>query len=1403
MSEPLFKIWLTIGLPPRIAQLDRHLLAELQQKFDAKPRPIEGREPIKEKALYFVDFIKQRIKEELNSISSLRLRYQQFNKMVSHAATEEERKTHILTFAKELGASKNKLAKDKQAFKRWFGQDVVVERYQRRLVETERKVAFYLGRLGTWSHKLLMDHSIEGKQHRLWRRLDLEALLKPLLAYDGDSRVRIAAFQCLAQTIKGLPCAQQESGVSEGTLQYVFRSSLEHRQETWIQTEAVTLLASLSPSSLVIVLQRRLSNPAAGDDLFVRRCCVRLLCQHRAGHETLHALLGNVLKDPSPAVRQTLAQSILRGDAVEHSQVITTLRHLALEDDSPQVRAMALLQLPKLTTDPGTFASATDIMTRSLTQERNDFVLRVGFKVAHEIHRGLVEPHREESEPSGEMASQWRQAVLVPIEQQHQHADQLTVRRWAAQAREQIWCHADEQRHQLEKQLRQSANKIIPGQRKTINAQDVLNNADEDTLGRVMSTIAQEDYGFDLAPGKRRARLTRGHVFGFRSWRLLHELRRSATDKRQGFRHTTGRIFKGTIRAPSGILSELAETKVPGEPLFVSKEAGWRPYLPLVDEVISCIDEGVSATTVRFYSSEGVTELTPPSSFSRRLRARIKLTARFARYARMRNWEDGDQAAPDSYLQALQQLGFDVRFRAYDKEGGFAPSTDPAVQRFFPVAVPFVDPEATRQLQDYFFSVYENSLTDLAIFLTGMSAVFASRHLYVNYQLRQSRARLPLVVGGWGTRGKSGTERLKAALFNALGYGVVSKTSGCEAMFLHAPAYGKLREMFLFRPYDKATIWEQGNVMRLADKLGVEVFLWECMALTPSYVSVLQQEWVRDDIATITNTYPDHEDLQGPAGVNIPEVMTNFIPKNSVLLSSEEQMSPILRTSAEQKKTRMVSVGWLEAGLLPEDMLSRFPYEEHPFNIALVLSMADELEVDHDYALKEMADRVVADLGVLKAYPIADVGHRQLEFVMGMSANERFGCLTNWERMKFADHTWEDEPNVWLTTVVNNRSDRVARSQVFANILVEDLSADRHFLIGTNLEGLTGYIKEGWQSYIEKISLRPNKSEAPLDILKKMARHMRIPHQESHVIARLNVMLCAYENLTDIEPLLALWNDDEALAEALTELEFDETHVLIGHLQNYRQGYEEYQTLADKLQQAGADRRADANENIDKQFHQLMWQWFERKLVLIEDPQTSGEQIIQRIADETPPGIHNRIMGMQNIKGTGLDYVYRWQAWELCHKACMDLMSDDNHDINQALLTLVNFREYGILSEAFVRDSVEKARNQTTMQTETRHVDLQVILSNLDATMKKCTPQGRTNNSGFISTVAQGLESFLDAGDAVKRRKHANKIYKDLAEQRISHERAAIELQALNKRQKGGWFVSQVNAIRSEKKDRK
>jgi len=710
--------------------------------------------------------------------------------------------------------------------------------------------------------------------------------------------------------------------------------------------------------------------------------------------------------------------------------------------------------------------------------------------------------------------------------------------------------------------------------------------------------------------------------------------------------------------------------------------------------------------------------------------------------------------------------------------------------------LPFSATDLAERMQDYFFSVYENSLQDLGLFLVGMMAWFFGRHLYLGNVIRNTRRSIPLVIGGWGTRGKSGTERIKAALFNALGHSVVSKTSGCEAMFLHAHPGGKLREMFLFRPYDKATIWEQVDVLRISRQLGTHVFLWECMGLTPSYVAILQQQWVKDDVSTITNTYPDHEDLQGPAGINIPEVMTNFIPHNSTLITSEEQMAPILREAAAQRNTDFHTIGWLEAGLLTPDLLERFPYAEHPYNIALVIKMGEELGIDADFSIKEMADRVVPDLGVLKASPPAPLQGRILEFINGMSANERFGCLGNFERMNFSQQDPYQEPGIWLTSVVNNRADRVARSRVFSSILVNDVSIDRHFLIGTNLDGLLNYIREDWTSFAETLTLWPeNGSAQPLEILELAAQRMRIPFREEHLTGRLVAMLQGLGITAELEALGQLWASPERLAEQLEQYEPGERVVeLLTHIGQLADSYREYQEFATRLAAAGQSVEAA----LDDAFRMLLWSWFERKLVVIEDAHTSGNRIIRKITQETPPGLHNRIMGMQNIKGTGLDFVYRWQAWEACYQAGQDLKSRDRTVAESGLRALSSFQEYGVLCDEYVRATVAEVKHSQTAQTELFQGELTVILSNLESAMQRVNAElsmSGGSGSGVMSRLLVHVEAFLDAGDAVKRRKKANQIYRDLAAERISHERAALELQALTKRQKGGWLQHRFGEI--------
>jgi hypothetical protein len=395
--------------------------------------------------------------------------------------------------------------------------------------------------------------------------------------------------------------------------------------------------------------------------------------------------------------------------------------------------------------------------------------------------------------------------------------------------------------------------------------------------------------------------------------------------------------------------------------------------------------------------------------------------------------------------------------------------------------------------------------------------------------------------------------------------------------------------------------------------------------------------------------------------------------------------------------------------------------------------------------------------------------------------------------MGFTDQDPYQEPAMWLTTVVNNRADRVSRSRVFSSILVNDISVDRNFLIGTNLDGLRNYIREDWASRAESLSLWSEAAATgPSAVLEQAARRMRIPFREEHVKGRLRAMLAGMGITAELDALSELWNAPDALQNRLQTYEpASLVEALMTHLADLARAYREYHEFAGQVASAGRS----VDPALDAAFRSLLHKWFERKLVVIENPHTSGNQIIDRITNETPPGLHNRIMGMQNIKGTGLDFVYRWQAWETCHQACQELRSKPRDVAESGLRTLSAFQEYGVLCEETVRATVEEVRHSQNAQSELFQGELTVILSNLDNAMERVNRQLSTSGdggSGALSKLLSYTEAFLDSGDAVKRRKRANRIYQDLSSERISHERAALELQALNKRQKGGWLQRRV-----------
>ncbi|HVK93978.1 MAG TPA: hypothetical protein VM571_04550 [Noviherbaspirillum sp.] len=1356
-------------LQPHEVRLERRHVAMLAADWPAWLERQDARH-IYPAELLAARYMQSHITRLVQDIATLRAGQGDFTRRYAVGRSDEDRRRIILDYAQELGATGTQLRGDAKAFRRWFGADAVQDRARIRISNAERMLSFCLQSLGRIGVRYL--GSVKD-QEVAWSVLALEDMILPLLKWDGDARVRTEAFRALARVLQTVSPQLAMHAISDTTTAYLYRAALDKRLDVWIQREALLLLSMIAQDKFADVVAQRLREKAGGDDLFVRRYAIELMGTVPTLASKQEQLYAAALDDPSPFVRQGVAQSLVaaRDEIVRNCWPV-----LGLDDPVVQVRAAALIQLPRLVLNETLYEDALAWMATALQGERDVFCLRVALKAVEDGTLALNDARR----------TQWVALLLPLIEYLHVESQALTVRRWAAETRERILCRTDPQSEALAQQFASIARDCTPGGTPKALPMTDATTTDTDRMGRVLACLSQRDHGIGLERQRNGWRAWRGHRFGFRLWRLLHEWNHPSPDKRQAFNHTTGRTFQGTVRAPSAILSELAQTKVPGEPLHMGSEAGWRPYLPLVDELLSLLDESPSAGPLRLYTAEGITEVAAPGGLTKRLAMRATLTRQFEQFAAARNWTEGSASHPASYLRMISALGFQVRYRPYPNT-----SPDTAVTRFFPALAALPIPELQSRMENYFFSPYDNSLFDLGIFIGLSIAGFVGQHVWVNHRMRQARNGIPLVVGGWGTRGKSGTERLKAAMFNAMGYSIVSKTTGCEAMFLYSPAQGDLREMFLFRPYDKATIWEQYNVVRLAHRLGCEVFLWECMALTPAFVRLLQRAWMRDDYATLTNTFPDHEDLQGPAGINIPQVMTEFIPKQRVLLTTEEQMRPILQTAADQLGTELKGVGWLESGMIAPDILARFPYQEHPDNIALVAALGAEMGIGYDFALKAMADRVVPDLGVLKTFPVAQVSTRQLEFSNGMSANERYGCLGNWKRLGFDRQDPYTEPSVCISTVVNNRADRIARSRVFAGVLTQDLRADFHVLIGSNLDGLRGYLREAWDAHAQGLTLWPQHGadSGAANMLATLARDYRIVHTAAHVAARLGVMLQGIGAPAD---LVAHSGNPQTLESSLSPLGLAHAKEVIHFHTRDVTTLQEYAVLEQRCQHAGNKPEPE----LDQALRQQLWQWFEQRIVVVENYYASGDAVIAAIRDATPPGFHNRIMGLQNIKGTGLDFVYRWLAWDTCHRACKDLLSRDTTQQRRGLSSLAGFQEYGLLSETEVAAALAAVQDTPFGQQEPVRAELAAVASQLKSKMSEVLASiNTTRSNGWTEKVIDTVEAFLDAGDAVWRRKQADRIYNDLVNRRIGEARAALELQALTRRQKGGWLMGAIEGL--------
>lgn len=600
----------------------------------------------------WIDFLHHHATQLLNNIDRLQSLRQEFQNRIHNAATAGESRAHILWFAKALGATPRQLKKDEQALSRWFGADAVLERAERQRNESEFELCFCLQRLGSlWLQRLTaLDDANTAEQ--CWRQSGFEKIITPLLSYEGDKRVRIAAFKALAEGVSGLPQNLQEVSMAPNINQYIYRLALEKTATVWLQTAALELLASLAPAAFAKVLELRLLQHGEGDDLFVRHHAVLLLAHHHLLINPLPPLLANIHADPSPFVRQALATIL---PSIPIATAKENYARLVLQDDSPQVRAAALTMTPLLVINPELFTAILANVATVLAQEQNSFALRTCMRFMVDAHQTLL----TNKQPS--LCLQWQQTLTPALTRLYNQATDIAVRHWSAQYHERLWAQETTDRYALLRALQTFTQHIKPGKRKSLRK--FLKHTPSDTIYRLLAVIAQRDYSFEIEEDWLGTFLTRGSVFGVKPWRILHELRHPGTEKRQAHAHTIGRIYFGNIHIPSVIMSELSETKVPGEPLFLTKEKGWRPYLPLVDEMLSILR--LVAKPMQIFTSEGITTVKPPRWLWQRMWAWLLINWHFFQIARLRN---GSQQEITDYVAFFRNLHFAIQWRSYGLE---------------------------------------------------------------------------------------------------------------------------------------------------------------------------------------------------------------------------------------------------------------------------------------------------------------------------------------------------------------------------------------------------------------------------------------------------------------------------------------------------------------------------------------------------------------------------------------------------------------------------------------------------------------------------------------------------------------------------------------------------------------
>ena len=304
------------------------------------------------------------------------------------------------------------------------------------------------------------------------------------------------------------------------------------------------------------------------------------------------------------------------------------------------------------------------------------------------------------------------------------------------------------------------------------------------------------------------------------------------------------------------------------------------------------------------------------------------------------------------------------------------------------------------------------------------------------YYHLNSVANIPIRIHVNGTRGKSSVTRLIAAGLRENGLKTYAKTTGTTPRIINDK--GKDIQLHRLR---SASIGEQIKLIRNFAKKNPDVLVMECMAVNPQYQWISEHKIVQSSIGVITNVRPDHLDEMGNTEKEISYSLSNTIPFNGKLVTSEHKNIQYLKDISSSRSTEIYEANVNE---IDNQYIKDFPYIEHPENIAVALKVCEEVGIEKSKALEGML-KTNPDPGALLIWNIKNKSNKNI-FISGFAANDPSSTKIVWNLVS------KKYKNMKSCIFLNTRDDRLYRTAQLLELLFNDIQPDYIIIRSDNID---------------------------------------------------------------------------------------------------------------------------------------------------------------------------------------------------------------------------------------------------------------------------------------------------------------------------------------------------------------